>query len=215
MVGGSIRKKNKVEWLGGLLGSKFFGPCVDHIDRRKNDRNMFCIDCNIGGFCRHCINSPSHSSIRHRWLQICKYVYQDVVRLQDIQKHLDCSLIQTYKINSEKAVHLNPRPRSKDSKTWRAKGGSCCNTCGRHIQEFQNRYCSIACKVSDDAYRDKILSFQISHFGEVSTKENTENECCSSLSESSEFQVGLEGCYRCPLLGIFRGEDVVRASSVF
>jgi hypothetical protein len=30
----------------------------------------------------------------HRQLQICKYVYHDVVRLQEIQKHLDCSKIQ-------------------------------------------------------------------------------------------------------------------------
>nr|GMD19822.1 uncharacterized protein LOC109166869 [Ipomoea batatas] len=179
----------KPEWVTALLRSEFFGSCVDHSDRRKNERNMFCIDCSLG-FCKHCIASPSHC-IRHRWLQICKYVYQDVVRLQDIQRYLDCSHIQTYKINGEKAVHLNPRPRSKDSKNCKPKGGSCCDACGRHIQEFPNRYCSIACKVSDiykECKSENIISIRISQFDHhLSSKENTtENESCSSLTESSE-----------------------------
>ncbi|KAL2233255.1 UNVERIFIED_CONTAM: hypothetical protein Sindi_1505500 [Sesamum indicum] len=141
-----LRKRKQAEWVSGLLRSKFFGSCVDHGELRKNERNLFCIDCNLC-FCKHCVTSPAHDCL-HRLLQICKYVYHDVVRLHDIQKHLDCSLIQAYKINGEKAVHLNPRPQLKDTKSSKAKGGgTCCEACGRHIQDLPNRFCSIACKV--------------------------------------------------------------------
>ena len=82
--------KKKTDWLTTLLQSEFFGSCSDHQDLRKNEKNVFCIDCSLQ-FCRHC---DAHS--QHRWLQICKYVYQDVVRLQEMQKHLDCSKIQVF-----------------------------------------------------------------------------------------------------------------------
>lgn len=84
-----IKKEKASDWLTTLLKSQFFGPCMDHLELKKNEKNVFCMDCNIG-FCRNC--EDNHS--RHRRLQICKYVYQDVVRFQDIQKHLDCSKIQ-------------------------------------------------------------------------------------------------------------------------
>ncbi|KAA8529823.1 hypothetical protein F0562_034357 [Nyssa sinensis] len=189
MVGCAILpKKKKPEWVSTLLHSKFFGSCDDHQDLRKNEKNVFCIDCNLC-FCKHCITSSAHCL--HRWLQICKYVYHDVVRLQDIQKHLDCSNIQTYKINGEKAVHLNPRPQSKDSKPSKSKYGTTCEACGRHIQDLPNRFCSIACKVS--IVTEMSISFPIPEFSDLSWKENldsesyiNESEPSFSLSESSE-----------------------------
>ncbi|CAA2972319.1 hypothetical protein DCAR_030293 [Olea europaea subsp. europaea] len=139
-------KKRKPEWLSTLLHSKFFDSCIDHRGLRKNEKNMFCIDCNLC-FCKHCITSSTHCNL-HRCLQICKYVYHDVVRVQDIQKYLDSSQIQTYKINGEKAVHLNSRPQLKEfAKTSKPKAGASCEACGRHIQDLPNRFCSIACKV--------------------------------------------------------------------
>ncbi|CAI0457409.1 unnamed protein product [Linum tenue] len=138
-------EKEERRWVETLLNSEFFGGCGTHRELRKNERNVFCLDCNAG-FCRHCLKS--HSCF-HRHLQICKYVYQDVVRLLDIQKHFDCSRIQTYKINGEKAVHLNPRPVQKDAKpSTKAKFGAACVVCRRYLQDLPNRYCSIACKVS-------------------------------------------------------------------
>ncbi|KAL2518673.1 PLATZ transcription factor family protein [Abeliophyllum distichum] len=142
-------KKRKPEWLSSLLHSKFFDSCIDHQELRKNEKNMFCIDCNLC-FCKHCITSSTHCNL-HRCLQICKYVYHDVVRLQDIQKYLDSSQIQTYKINGEKAVHLNPRPQLKEfARNSKPKAGTSCEACGRHIQDLPNRFCSIACKVTSD-----------------------------------------------------------------
>lgn len=84
-------KKRKTDWLNSLLQSKFFGSCVHHQNNRKNEKNVFCIDCGIA-ICRHCL--ISHCV--HRRLQICKYVYQYVVRVPDLQDHLDCCNIQVY-----------------------------------------------------------------------------------------------------------------------
>ncbi|KAK8522767.1 hypothetical protein V6N12_056463 [Hibiscus sabdariffa] len=143
MVGCELFMKGKTDWLSTLLGTQFFGPCSDHQDIRKNEKNIFCIDCGLV-FCRNCKVHSQHLS-----LQVCKYVYQDVVRLQEMQKHFDCSKIQTYKINGEKAVHLNPRPQAKDAKpSTKSKTGATCKACGRYLQDPPNRFCSIACKVS-------------------------------------------------------------------
>ncbi|XP_039014937.1 uncharacterized protein LOC120145109 [Hibiscus syriacus] len=129
MVGCELFIKEKTDWLSTLLRTEFFGPCSEHRGLRKNEKNVFCIDCSLG-FCRHC---EAHS--QHLSLQICKYVYQDVARLQEMQKHIDCSKIQTYKINGAKAVHLNPRPQTKDAKpSTKSKTGAACEACGRYLQ---------------------------------------------------------------------------------
>ncbi|XP_051145065.1 protein RGF1 INDUCIBLE TRANSCRIPTION FACTOR 1-like isoform X2 [Andrographis paniculata] len=187
MVGCKIRlrmKENSLEWVSGLLESKFFDSCVDHEELRKNEKNLFCMDCNLC-FCKHCINSSSHNCV-HRLLQICKYVYHDVVRLHDIQKHLDCSFIQTYKINGEKAVHLNPRPQLKEVKNSKARCvGTCCEACGRHIQDLPNRFCSIACKVSSDTIPESSMFIK----SEENSCENRYGSSSLSLSESASSEV--------------------------
>ncbi|KAJ6721345.1 PLATZ TRANSCRIPTION FACTOR FAMILY PROTEIN [Salix viminalis] len=144
MVGCELYVKN-TDWLRTLLRSEFFDSCSLHQEHRKNEKNVFCIDCNVG-CCRHCMRSH----FLHRQFQICKYVYQDVVRLQEIQKHLDCSKIQAYKINGEKAVHLKPRPQPRDARpSTKAKFGASCEACARYLQDVPNRFCSIACKVTN------------------------------------------------------------------
>ncbi|XP_062113295.1 protein RGF1 INDUCIBLE TRANSCRIPTION FACTOR 1 [Humulus lupulus] len=189
-----IKKKKKTDWLNTLLRLKFFDSCVHHQEYRKNEKNLFCIDCNLG-FCRHCLTAHC----LHRRLQICKYVYHNVVRLQDMQKHLDCSKIQTYKINGEKAVHLNPRPQSKDAKpsTKSVCAGSC-EACKRYIQDPPNRFCSISCKISVVPLKPKDHNNQssfitVSQYEDLSCKEKSisetnlsEIESSLSLAESSE-----------------------------
>ncbi|KAL4361147.1 hypothetical protein GQ457_04G010220 [Hibiscus cannabinus] len=184
MVGCGLYIKKKTDWLSTLLESEFFGPCFDHQDLRKNDKNVFCIDCCLE-FCRHC---KAHS--QHRSLQICKYVYQDVVRLQEMQKHLDCSKIQTYKINGEKAVHLNPRPQAKDAKpSTKSKTGAACESCRRYLQDPPNRFCSIACKVSAVNVKPKgqsrKIELQIQEFHSLSWKDNQNSEASSEEKQSS------------------------------
>ncbi|CAN1852381.1 Protein RGF1 INDUCIBLE TRANSCRIPTION FACTOR 1, partial [Linum perenne] len=148
--GRNYQSQRSTSWIETLLSSEFFEECETHMELRKNEKNVFCLDCRVL-LCRHCLKSSSNSCIfnRHRRLQICKYVYQYVARLLDVQNFIDCSLIQTYKINGEMAVHLNPRPIQKDAKpSTKAKFGAACLICGRYLQDLPNRFCSIACKVS-------------------------------------------------------------------
>ncbi|XP_031390591.1 uncharacterized protein LOC116203065 isoform X2 [Punica granatum] len=76
-------------WLQGLLREKFFNACIIHEEARKNEKNIFCLDCSTS-FCPHCFSL--HSS--HRLLQIRRYVYHDVLRLDDAAKLFDCSSVQ-------------------------------------------------------------------------------------------------------------------------
>ncbi|KAG5236661.1 hypothetical protein OIU76_011461 [Salix suchowensis] len=182
MVGCELYVKN-TDWLTTLLCSEFFDSCSLHQEHRKNEKNVFCIDCNVG-CCRHCMRSH----FPHRQFQICKYVYQDVVRLQEIQKHLDCSKIQAYKINGEKAVHLKPRPQPRDARpSTKAKFGASCEACARYLQDVPNRFCSIACKVSVELkdQSHEIISFSVQEFPDLSWKENCNAERHSSENESS------------------------------
>eukprot|EP00249_Psilotum_nudum_P008954 c21613_g1_i2 orf=402-1166(-) len=127
----------KPVWLEALLCEKFFAACCRHTSFRKNEKNIYCIDCSVG-ICQHCLSN--HCA--HRLLQIRRYVYHDVIRLQDIQKLLDCSQVQTYIINSARVVFLNQRPQPRPSKG----AGNICDTCERSLQDAY-RYCSVACKV--------------------------------------------------------------------
>ena len=47
-------------------------------------------------------------------MQIRRYVYTDVVRVQDIQEHIDTEGIQTYTNNSAKVIFLRWRPHNFD-----------------------------------------------------------------------------------------------------
>ncbi|RXH93482.1 hypothetical protein DVH24_014058 [Malus domestica] len=76
-------------WLEVLLTEKFFNACIIHEEAKKNEKNVYCLDCCIS-LCPHCLNP--HTS--HRLLQIRRYVYNDVIRLDDAAKLFDCSSIQ-------------------------------------------------------------------------------------------------------------------------
>eukprot|EP01018_Ginkgo_biloba_P021441 Gb_01198 [translate_table: standard] len=127
----------KPAWLEALLCDQFFLPCSIHLEHKKNEINIFCVDCSAS-ICQHCL--LSHRS--HRLLQVRRYVYHDVIRLHDMQKLMDCSLVQTYITNSARVVFLNQRPQSRLSKGL----GNSCETCDRVLQE-PYRYCSVRCKV--------------------------------------------------------------------
>ncbi|XP_042395902.1 protein RGF1 INDUCIBLE TRANSCRIPTION FACTOR 1-like [Zingiber officinale] len=124
-------------WLGRLMEESFFVGCGAHGSRRKNEKNIFCLDCRTS-ICPHC--APSHPS--HSLLQVRRYVYNDVVRLEDLERLIDCSCVQPYTINSAKVIFLKPRPQSRPFKG----SGNLCLMCDRILQE-PFHFCSLSCKV--------------------------------------------------------------------
>ncbi|KAI3946130.1 hypothetical protein MKX01_024886 [Papaver californicum] len=68
-------------WIFSLLSEKFFNPCLLHEYYKKNEKNIFCIDCCTTIYTR-CL--CFHTS--HRLLQVRRYVYHDVIRLDDMKK---------------------------------------------------------------------------------------------------------------------------------
>ncbi|KAJ8749021.1 hypothetical protein K2173_013464 [Erythroxylum novogranatense] len=132
-------------WLQVLLTEKFFNACIIHEEAKKNEKNIYCLDCCIS-ICPHCLGSPHNS---HRLLQIRRYVYHDVIRLDDAQKLFDCSFVQSYTTNNAKVVFLKPRPQTRQFRG----SGNACNTCERSLQD-PFLFCSLSCKI-DHIMRSK------------------------------------------------------------
>ncbi|KAG5251428.1 zinc ion binding protein [Salix suchowensis] len=138
-------------WLQALLSEKFFNACVIHEGARKNEKNIFCLDCCVS-ICPHCL-SP-HGS--HRLLQIRRYVYNDVLRLDDAQKLFDSAFVQSYTTNSAKVIFLNQRPLPRPGSIR----GNICSRCDRGLQ-CPYLFCSISCKflpLSEPASDDGLMT---------------------------------------------------------
>ncbi|KAF5469658.1 hypothetical protein F2P56_013713, partial [Juglans regia] len=127
----------KPAWLEALYTQKFFVGCSYHETAKKNEKNICCLDC-CTSICPHCL--PLHRF--HRLLQVRRYVYHDVVRLEDLQKLIDCSNVQAYTINSAKVVFIKKRPQNRQFKG----SGNYCTSCDRSLQE-PFIHCSLGCKV--------------------------------------------------------------------
>ncbi|KAL2343620.1 hypothetical protein Fmac_004905 [Flemingia macrophylla] len=145
-VGGDMNVKPA--WLERLMAETFFGGCGVHQNHRKNEKNVFCLHCCLS-ICPHCL--PSHRS--HSLLQVRRYVYHDVIRLDDLEKLVDCANIQPYTINGAKVIFLNQRPQSRSCK---GTGNACC-TCDRILQE-PFHFCSLSCKVDHMVCEGESLS---------------------------------------------------------
>ncbi|XP_074312130.1 protein RGF1 INDUCIBLE TRANSCRIPTION FACTOR 1 isoform X1 [Silene latifolia] len=147
----------KPAWLESLMEeTTFFAACANHEARRKNEKNIFCLTCCLA-FCPHCL--PSHRS--HLLLQVRRYVYHDVIRLDDLQKLIDCSYIQPYTINGAKVIFLKERPQSKSCKV----PANICSTCDRILQS-PFHFCSLSCKVNHMVYHGEDLSCILYRFDE-------------------------------------------------
>ncbi|KAJ3681871.1 hypothetical protein LUZ60_014444 [Juncus effusus] len=135
MVGYSSCMPN---WLESLLGEEFFTPCMVHETMKRNEKNIFCLDC-CSSLCPHCF--PHHHL--HRLLQIRRYMYHDVVRVEEFGKLMKCSSIQSYIANGAKVVFLNQRSQAN----LRIYDNSCL-FCERSLPD-QYIYCCISCKANE------------------------------------------------------------------
>ncbi|XP_074590221.1 protein RGF1 INDUCIBLE TRANSCRIPTION FACTOR 1-like [Curcuma longa] len=144
-------------WLGRLMEESFFVGCDAHGSRKKSEKNIFCLDC-CTSICPHC--APAHPS--HPLLQVRRYVYNDVARLEDLERLIDCSYVQPYTINSAKVIFLKPRPQSRPFKG----SGNLCSTCDRILQE-PFHFCSLSCKVDHILFKGEDLSSILFRFNEL------------------------------------------------
>ncbi|KAL6888346.1 hypothetical protein ACP4OV_009372 [Aristida adscensionis] len=140
-------------WLQQLLLTTFFDECPDHqgtgaagrgtATRSPTACNFFCTRCSGDAGRALCAACVAAGHRRHRVIQIRKSSNHSVVRVSDIARLLDVSLVQTYMINGDSVVFLNPRPVTGQGKPSAAR----CEMCERGIQDPRCRFCSLGCKL--------------------------------------------------------------------
>ncbi|KAI3712696.1 hypothetical protein L1987_71259 [Smallanthus sonchifolius] len=94
--------------------------------------------------CQHCMAEGTHAD--HRVISIYRLVYKDVVSLQQMSVHIDCSGIQPYASNGRQVLALHPLPHYNSGQLNQDRA---CRTCTRILMNPDTySYCSIACKLS-------------------------------------------------------------------
>ncbi|XP_026459915.1 uncharacterized protein LOC113360643 [Papaver somniferum] len=126
------------QWLRPLLEANYFIPCRDHGEEMsKSESKYFCLDCMGKSICSYCLIHHRE----HRIVQIRRSNYHNVIRVNEVQKHVDISGVQHYVINNTEIVFLNERPQLRHGK----RVTNTCEICGRTLLG-SFRFCSLSCK---------------------------------------------------------------------
>uniref|UniRef100_A0ACD5XDN7 Uncharacterized protein n=1 Tax=Avena sativa TaxID=4498 RepID=A0ACD5XDN7_AVESA len=138
----SEEEEDTTKWLHVLLQTKFWWSCNDHWKEHRGEMSMLCLYC-YEVVCPHCM----HDKPGHRLLKVRRYAYRSIILVKDIHDlglNIDISEIQTYIVNSQRAVHLRPVRRSPGFRP--SQGAPSCTTCSVWLHTEPNLFCSLACK---------------------------------------------------------------------
>ncbi|XP_048233300.1 uncharacterized protein LOC125370725 [Ricinus communis] len=170
--GGSINRNKKEKqslierimegfprWLSSLLQTKFYEPCETHSSKQCN---FFCLDC-IGSkstftLCENCNKANKHED--HNIIQVYKASRHTGLVPKKLKHLLDVSDIQTYKINLNTIIYINPRPYNEQQVNDKHNSyHRRCETCNKELIQHHHDYhsstykfCSIGCKVVQDRH---------------------------------------------------------------
>ncbi|KAG8379078.1 hypothetical protein BUALT_Bualt07G0050800 [Buddleja alternifolia] len=139
----AIQRNDMTHWLEKFFNMTFFSKCSVHQYLQKNELKRYCITCDVSA-CIHCISSKLHDG--HDILTIYRHVYQEAVPLSQLENHIDCSKIQTYKCNQNWVISLKPLPHTGSGAL--IQGDGACRVCKRKLTKPNDEFwfCSIACK---------------------------------------------------------------------
>ena len=134
-------------WVAKLLSTKFYGPCPNHINLRKNDQNLFCIT-HSEKICQYC-HAASHSAKSNESFRSCsilhvsRYMYHDVLLAREASALLDVGQVQSYLNNGNRVIYIDRRAQPKSKLAPNAKS---CAVCSRTLQD-PYRFCSLFCRL--------------------------------------------------------------------
>ncbi|XP_026403720.1 uncharacterized protein LOC113299011 [Papaver somniferum] len=132
------------QWLRPLLEANYFIPCSDHGEEiSKSECKYFCLDCMGKSICSYCLIHHRE----HRIVEIRRSNYHNVIRVNEVQKHIDISGVQHYVINNAEIVFLNERPQLRHGKGVT----NTCEICARTLLD-SFRFCSLGCKAKKMMY---------------------------------------------------------------
>ncbi|KAI3877358.1 hypothetical protein MKX03_026415 [Papaver bracteatum] len=130
------------QWLRPLLEANYFIPCRDHGEEMsKSECKYFCLDCMGKSICSYYLIHHRE----HRIVQIIRSNYHNIIRVNEVQKHIDISGVQHYVINNAEIVFLNECPQLIHGKRVT------CEICVRTLLD-SFRFCSLGCKGSSGTY---------------------------------------------------------------